>query len=58
MLEMQAGDIRETYADISLASRYLGYAPKTNIEYGIPRFVEWYLANPTIADKAKAIADR
>jgi len=39
---MQAGDVYETYADISLSTRDFGYAPKTAISEGIPKFVEWY----------------
>jgi UDP-glucose 4-epimerase len=39
--ETQMGDVMHTLADISLASRELGYAPKTGIEEGIEREVEW-----------------
>ncbi|MBH67046.1 MAG: protein CapI [Rhodospirillaceae bacterium] len=39
---MQAGDVQETYADISQSIDDLGYIPKTPIEIGIPRFVDWY----------------
>lgn len=39
---MQPGDVPITYADISKARQLLGYAPKTKIEQGIPKFVEWY----------------
>jgi UDP-glucuronate 4-epimerase len=42
LLPMQAGDVFETYADISAISTELGYAPTTTIEQGIPRFVEWF----------------
>lgn len=44
MLPMQAGDVPDTYADISAISRDLSYAPTTSIDVGIPRFVEWYRA--------------
>ena len=40
--EMQPGDVQETYADIEPARRDLGFEPKTSIDEGIPRFVEWY----------------
>jgi UDP-glucuronate 4-epimerase len=40
--EMQAGDVKETYADIEAARRDLGFEPKTSIDEGIPRFVDWY----------------
>ncbi|MDA0746735.1 MAG: GDP-mannose 4,6-dehydratase [bacterium] len=36
-------DVRLTNADISKANRLYGYAPKVDVEEGIPRFVEWYL---------------
>lgn len=38
----QAGDVEQTYADISKAQRLLGYNPQTQIEEGIRRFVEWF----------------
>jgi UDP-glucuronate 4-epimerase len=40
--EMQPGDVRDTYADIGAIQRDLGFAPKTSIDEGIPRFVDWY----------------
>jgi len=42
---MQPGDVPITYADISKAREILGYNPQVKIEEGIPRFVEWFLAN-------------
>ena len=39
----QAGDVPITYANIEKAQRLLGYHPKTKIEDGIPKFVEWFL---------------
>ena len=39
---MQDGDVVETYADIERAKAALGYAPVTNIEEGLSRFVSWY----------------
>jgi len=36
------GDMPQTYADISKASRLLNYRPTTLIEDGIPRFVSWF----------------
>ena len=40
---LQPGDVPKTYADISLARSEIGYDPKTPIEEGIVRFVEWHL---------------
>lgn len=41
-LPMQAGDVKETYADIDAIQHDLGYQPSTAIEAGVPRFVSWY----------------
>ncbi len=41
-LPMQQGDVPATYADVDALMRDVGYAPKTPIETGIARFVEWY----------------
>jgi UDP-glucuronate 4-epimerase len=38
----QPGDVPLTCADISKASRLLGYRPAVKIEQGIPLFVEWF----------------
>jgi UDP-glucuronate 4-epimerase len=40
---LQPGDVPITYADISKARKLLNYNPKTKIEQGIPKFVEWFL---------------
>ena len=37
---MQAGDVSQTFADISKARRLLNYDPQTKIEDGIKKFVE------------------
>ena len=42
MAEMQPGDVPETYADIAAAQRDLGFEPRTPIDVGLPRFVEWF----------------
>jgi UDP-glucuronate 4-epimerase len=41
---MQPGDVKDTYADIAASRRDLGFAPKTTIREGIPKFVAWYRA--------------
>ncbi len=38
----QPGDVPQTFADISKARGLLGYDPKTQIEEGLHRFVEWF----------------
>ena len=40
---MQPGDVRDTWADVTSLARDVGYRPRTELEQGIQRFVEWYL---------------
>lgn len=42
-LPLQAGDVPETYADVSDLVQDLGYKPQTPIQEGIDKFVDWYL---------------
>ena len=42
LLPLQAGDMLETFADVSSAREKLGFEPEVGIEEGIRRFVEWY----------------
>jgi UDP-glucuronate 4-epimerase len=37
-----AGDVKETYADVSRAARDFGFKPSTTLSEGIPRFVQWF----------------
>jgi len=41
-LPMQPGDVNCTYADVSRASKELGYNPNTDIKTGLAEFVEWF----------------
>jgi len=41
-LPMQAGDVEATHADISELQQAVGFAPRTTVEEGVRRFVEWY----------------
>lgn len=38
----QPGDVPQTFADVTKARALLGYDPRTQIEEGIGRFVEWF----------------
>jgi UDP-glucuronate 4-epimerase len=42
LLPMQPGDVPESFADIEASRRDLGFEPRTTIEVGLARFVEWY----------------
>lgn len=39
---IKPGDLHETYADITLARRLLGFAPSTALSEGVLRFTDWY----------------
>lgn len=41
-LPLQAGDVLETYADISSLEAAIGFRPATSLESGIAKFVEWF----------------
>jgi UDP-glucuronate 4-epimerase len=41
-LPLQPGDVPESFADIAASRRDLGFEPKTTIEVGLARFVQWY----------------
>jgi UDP-glucuronate 4-epimerase len=41
-LPMQPGDVPRTFAAIDDLAAAIGFSPKTGIETGIARFVEWY----------------
>jgi UDP-glucuronate 4-epimerase len=42
LLPMQAGDVLATEADTSALEAATGFRPKTPVEEGVRRFVEWY----------------
>ncbi|MET2827838.1 NAD-dependent epimerase/dehydratase family protein [Mesorhizobium shangrilense] len=39
---MQAGDVTRTYADMTLLERDFGFRPRTSLEVGLGKFVDWY----------------
>ena len=41
-LPLQAGDVLETYAEVSSLEKAIGFRPSTSLETGIARFVDWY----------------
>ena len=42
LVDMQPGDVEETYADIDAISEDLGYQPTTSIDVGITKLIDWY----------------
>ncbi|MBP1999940.1 UDP-glucuronate 4-epimerase [Paenibacillus shirakamiensis] len=54
-MPMQDGDVPETYAEINSLVDLIGYRPKTSIDIGIGKFVDWYVhyyANRVVASKS------
>jgi nucleoside-diphosphate-sugar epimerase len=48
----EAGDVRHTWADVSLARENLSFAPKTSLKTGLRREYEWLCAIPAHAGEA------
>jgi UDP-glucuronate 4-epimerase len=42
MIDMQPGDVKQTFADVRLLEALTGYTPDTDYREGITRFVDWY----------------
>lgn len=42
LLPMQPGDVPETFASPALLEALTGYRPRTGIDEGVARFVDWY----------------
>ena len=41
-LDIQPGEVLETYADIQSSTRDFDFRPRTTMQQGLERFVEWY----------------
>lgn len=42
-LQMQSGDVPETYADVDDLYKNINFKPQTNIQTGVNHFVDWFL---------------
>jgi UDP-glucuronate 4-epimerase len=42
MLPMQAGDVHQTWADVSRLQKDYNYKPNTSVEKGVEAFIDWY----------------
>ena len=42
MLDLQAGDVLSTWADISELREITGYRPKFEVKEGVKQFIDWY----------------
>ena len=41
-MDIQPGDVPQTYADVSDLEKDFFYKPDTKIDFGISRFIDWY----------------
>jgi UDP-glucuronate 4-epimerase len=41
-LQMQLGDVEETFSNINKSTKMLDFLPKVSINEGIPKFIKWY----------------
>ncbi len=48
--QFRLGDVRHCYADLTLASRALGFQPSVTLEEGINRFAGWVRSQPAFPD--------
>jgi UDP-glucuronate 4-epimerase len=53
-MPMQKGDVIATHADVEEFWRLTGFRPRTGVEEGVGRFVEWYRAYFTVKPVAGA----
>lgn len=42
LLPLQAGDVPDTYADVSELEKQVGYKPTTPVKEGVAAFIDWY----------------
>jgi UDP-glucuronate 4-epimerase len=42
-MDIQAGDVPATHADVSKLEEYVNFRPQTTVQEGVQRFVVWYL---------------
>lgn len=42
LLPLQAGDVPDTFADVSALQQTMGYQPSIQVEQGVKQFVAWY----------------
>lgn len=43
-LDIQPGDVKDTFADVSDLINYIGYSPSTKIDEGVKKFVDWFVS--------------
>jgi UDP-glucuronate 4-epimerase len=58
LLPLQAGDVPDTFADVSELHKSVGYKPATPMHVGVARFIDWYLDFHRTAKHVRADADQ
>jgi UDP-glucuronate 4-epimerase len=53
MVQVQPGDVLDTYADITKAREMLGFEPSVTFETGIEKFVRWFMDHPQMVDEVR-----
>lgn len=43
MKEIQPGDVPATHADTSALEQYIDFKPRTTVNFGVTRFIDWFL---------------
>ena len=41
----QKGDVFKTHASIKKIEKYYGFKPKTKVEIGVKKFIDWFIEN-------------
>ena len=44
-LPLQKGDVFKTHSDTRLIKKHYNYNPKTGVNHGVKKFIEWYISN-------------
>ena len=44
LLPLQKGDVIQTHSDINLIKKDFKYIPKTKVENGVKKFIDWYIS--------------
>jgi UDP-glucuronate 4-epimerase len=42
--DIQLGDVKDTLSDIDYSKKKIDYNPKTTIDKGIPKFIDWFMS--------------
>ncbi len=54
--QFRVGDIRHCHADLAVARRLLGFAPRVSLDTGLRRFCAWAASQPVHEDRSVAAA--